>query len=36
MLNLNLHLNVGGRVEEGTKVLGVAVLIFIAIHPPKQ
>lgn len=36
MLNLNFHLSVGGRVEEGTEILRIAALIFIAIHPTKQ
>lgn len=30
------ELIVGGRVEERTEVRGIARLILIAIHPPKQ
>lgn len=35
-LHLNQNLSVGGRVEEGMELRGIAALIFIAIHPPKQ
>ena len=36
MPQLNQNLSVGGRVEKGTEARGIAALIFIVIHPPKQ
>lgn len=35
-LHLHQSLSVGGRVEEGMELHGIAALIFTAIHPPKQ